>query len=197
MKKLLIFAFAMVLVITLFCFPSFAEEATAEPTEEVGDIVTPPSDETPAEEDKAATVLLTEWLSTHFGDVAAAVGAVGMAVVVWMFKKGLLPAVLKSLGHVKDSSEKYSGEFKEETKALVQLIECAEKRLAESEAKLEELIESYQAQQDATAEAYELQTDLINHIMMNLRIPNELKTKISTDSANVKAALEAAKSKKG
>lgn len=197
MKKLLIVAFAMVLVITLSCFPSFAEEATTEPSEEVGDAVTSPTEEMPAEEDKAATVLLTEWLSTHFGDVAAAVGAVGMAVVVWMFKKGLLPAVLKSLGHVKDSAEKYSGEFKEETKALVQLIECAEKRLAESETKLEELIAAYQAQQDATAEAYELQTDLINHIMMNLRIPNELKTKISTDGANVKAALEAAKSKKG
>ena len=201
MKKLLVLTLSLIITCCLFAIPSFAEGVAEDPvdgSEDVGEpLDTPTAEETLVEEEKAATVLLTEWVSTHFGDIAAAIGAVGMAVVVWMFKKGLLPAVLKSLGHVKENADKYTGEFKEETKALVQLIECAEKRLAESETKLEGLVKAYQDQQEATVEAYELQTELINYIMMNLRIPNEMKAKISTDSASVKAALESAKTKKG
>ena len=98
---------------------------------------------------------------------------------------------------VKETSEKYSGEFKEETKAIVALLECAEKRLLDSERKIEELLSRYQEQQNATAEAYELQTELTNYIMMNLRIPNELKTEISDRSAAVKAAIKASKAKEG
>ena len=191
----------LVLVLSLTC-PTFAEEATETPGDATGNtgttVDTPPVPENvPESENEAATVLVTDWLAEHFGDVAAAVGAVVAAVLVWMFKKGLLPAVLKSLSHVKESAEKYSGEFKEETKAVVALLECAERRLQESDGKIEELLSRYQEQQNATAEAYELQTELINYIMMNLRIPNELKAEISNRTAEIKAAIEAAKTKEG
>ena len=202
MKKTLFTIFLLfVLVLSLAC-PAFAEEATETPGDTVENagtsVDTPPAIENaPTGENEAATVLVTDWLAEHFGDIAAAVGAVVAAVLVWMFKKGLLPAVLKSLSHVKESAEKYSGEFKEGTKAVVELLECAERRLQDSEGKIDELLTRYQEQQNATAKAYELQTELINYIMMNLRIPNELKAEISNRTAEVKAAIEASKTKEG
>ncbi|MBO7169614.1 MAG: hypothetical protein J6W28_00375 [Clostridia bacterium] len=200
MKKTL---FTILLIFTIarsLACPMFAEEVAETPVDDVENtdvsVDTPPAAENaPEGEEKAATVLLTDWLADHFGDVAAAVGAVGMAVLVWMFKKGLLPAVLTSLVKVKENAEKSSGEFKEETKAVVALVDAAEKRLKDGVAKLDDLIKKYEAQQEATAEAYELQTDLVNYIMLNLRIPNELKAEISERSAAVKNAIEAAKPK--
>ena len=198
-KTLFTILLLFILAFSLAC-PMFAEEVAGTPVDDVEStdvsVDTPPTEENaPEGEEKAATVLVTDWLAEHFGDVAAAVGAVGMAVLVWMFKKGLLPAVLASLAKVKENAEKSSGEFKEEAKAVVALVDAAEKRLNDGVAKLDDLIKKYEAQQEATAEAYELQTDLVNYIMLNLRIPNELKAEISERSAAVKNAIEAAKPK--
>lgn len=184
MKKILVLAIILLVILSLVCIaPAHAAEVEA-PTE-------PSVEETPAD-DATVSQVATDWLAEHFGDITGAVCTVGLAILAWLFKKALIPAVNAALQRVSAKSEESHGAFLKETEAVRGALEQGRDKLEECSARLDKAVEDWQKKTAAQSKAYELQTDLINYLLLNLRIPNELKVDVAERSAAVKAALDEA-----
>lgn len=193
MKKILIATVLfIVLALILGVAPSYAAEidATAQEPVQSTDTVTP--DETPAEEEKTLTQTASEWLSEHFGDIVGTVGAVGMLILSFFIKKSMIPAINSAIKAIGEKSKASETAFNKKTDHTVELLELAGNYLDSVSGNVEKMIADWQKKSMALGKAYELQTDLINHLILNLRISNELKTDMVHKAELVKAALKEA-----
>lgn len=184
MKKILVLTIILLVILSLVCIPP-AHAAEVEATTE------PSGEETPAD-DATVSQVATDWLAEHFGDITGAVCTVGLAILAWLFKKALIPAVNVALQKVSAKSEESHGAFLKETEAVRGALEQGRDKLEECSARLDKAVADWQKKTAAQSKAYELQTDLINYLLLNLRIPNELKVDVAERSAAVKAALDEA-----
>lgn len=185
MKKIIALIIVFLLALSLVCLvPAHAAEID-EPA------VEPDVEEVPAD-DATVSQVATDWLAEHFGDITGAVCTVGLAILAWLFKKALIPAVNVALQKVSAKSEESHGAFLKETEAVRGALEQGRDKLEECSARLDKAVEDWQKKTAAQSKAYELQTDLINYLLLNLRIPNELKVDVAERSAAVKAALDEA-----
>ena len=184
MKKILVLTIILLVVLSLICIPPAHAAEVEAPVE-------PPVAEAPVD-DTTVSQVATDWLAEHFGDITGAVCTVGLAILAWLFKKALVPAVNTALQKVATKSEESHGAFLKETEAVRDALEKGRDKLEKCSARLDQAVEDWQKKTAAQSKAYELQTDLINYLMMNLRIPNELKIEVAERSAAVKAALDEA-----
>ena len=200
MKKITVLIAAILLLLTLSALPTYAAEVgpgsdvTAdEPADStVNDGATAPetgSTDTDAE-DGSATQAVSAWLTDHFGDITGAVSSIGLAVLTWFISKRLIPAVKEAIKSVATKSAASESAFSGKVDGVAAFLESGVNKLEECEVRLNQTREELQKRIDANAKAYELQTDLINYLFLNLRIPNELKTEIAKKSEEVKAAIK-------
>lgn len=189
MKKIIAILFAITILLALSAFPVLASEAGAG-SETVENASGTPENIAPEEEQGSKTQTAAAWLTEHFGDITGAVSSIGLAVLAWFISKKLIPAVKDAIKNVAAKSAASESAFSDKVDGVVSFLENGVKHLEECEARLNETREELQKRIDANAKAYELQTDLINYLFLNLRIPNELKTEIAKRSEEVKAAIK-------
>lgn len=189
MKKIIFLAMIIALTLSLFVLPASAVEADA------GENITTdtaPIDTPDAEAEKSATQTLSAWITEHFGDITGSLSAVGLAILSWFISKKLIPAVKDAVTNVATKSAAYEGAFKERVDAVAAKLADGVKHLEECEKLIAEQQASLQKRIEANAKAYELQTDLINYLFLNLRVPNDLKSNVAKMSEEVKAAIKEA-----
>lgn len=193
MKKIIIATVLFIaLALILGVAPSYASEIDATAQEPVQGTETVTPDETPAEEEKTLTQTASEWLSEHFGDILSALGAFGMFLLAFYIKKNLIPSVIDAIKAVADRSKASETTFNAKTDHTVELLEIAGNYLDNVSDNVEKMISEWQKKSAAQGKAYELQTDLINYLLMNLRIPNDLKAEVAQRAEAVKAAIKEA-----
>lgn len=207
MKKIFVLMISLVFAASLLlCNFAHAEEA---PIPEVGDVVTDAPTETPsdvpadtpadlpaedpqAEDDGTVAQTVSDWLAEHFGDITGFSCLIGLLATIWSIRKKLLPIISAALDAVAKRSEDAQGSFKQEITSCRTILELSGRYLDDCSKTVEKMISDWKAKAEAQGKAYELQTDLINYLLMNLRIPNELKTEVSERAAAVKAAIREA-----
>lgn len=195
MKRIIVLTTLLLALIALLCLPAYATESNPADIPAASEGVTPsdPADTTePPASDGAVTQSIAEWLTEHFSDIVSAATGVGLIVLTWAFKKGLVPFVTKTIQQVAQRSEAAEGKFDAGTKSAVSLLETCGERLEKCSEALDAANKKMQKKIAAQNKAYELQTDLINYLVMNLRIPNDLKAEVAERSAAVKSAIEEA-----
>lgn len=192
MKRIIALIAALLVLVALLCLPVYAEENTS-PSETPAFFESEvfPPDRTL--EDDTVTQNIAEWLTEHFSDIVSAATGVAMIAFTWAFKKVVVPAVTKAIQSVAQRSEASEKNFSEGVESAVCLLESCGKYLEECSHTLDKTTEEMQKKLVAQSKAYELQTDLINYLVMNLRIPNDLKAEIAERSAAVKSAIEEAR----
>ena len=184
MKKLFSIIAILALLLTLCALPASAADGGAGE-----DIVTEEPTTESTEPTASATQTLSAWITEHVGDITGSISAVGLAILSWFISKRLIPAVKSAINTVATKSAASEGAFKEKVDAVAKLLEEGVKRLEETQKNLNEMQASLQKRIAANAKAYELQTDLINYLFLNLRIPNDLKTSINEKAEKVKEAI--------
>lgn len=208
MKKIFVLMISLVFAASLLlCNFAHAEEAlpvdnssTAvdEPSEGLTDIpedppVDLPADEPQPEETGTVAQTVSDWLAEHFGDITGTSCLIGVLAMIWSIRKKLLPIISAALDAVAKRSEDAQGSFKQEITTCRTMLELSGNYLDNCSKSVEKMIEDWKKRTAAQSKAYELQTDLINYLLMNLRIPNELKTEVSARAAEVKAAIQEAR----
>lgn len=190
MKKIIFLIVTIALTLSLFVLPASAVEADAV-TDAIVD--TAPTEPPEAEAEQSNTQKLSAWITEHIGDITGSVSAVGLAVLSWFISKRFIPAMKKFADNVASKSAAYEGAFKEKVDTVagklsegVKHLEACEKLISEQQAALQKRI-------DANARACEMQTDFINYVFLNLRVPNDLKTKFAERTEEIKAAIKDAR----
>lgn len=189
MKKIIAILFAITILLSLSAFPVLASEAGAG-SETVENASGTPESIAPEEEQGSKTQTAAAWLTEHFGDITGAISSIGLTVLAWFISKKLIPAVKDAIKNVAAKSAASESAFSDKVDGVVSFLENGVKHLEECEARLNETREELQKRIDANAKAYELQTDLINYLFLNLRIPNELKAEVAKRSEDVKNAIK-------
>ena len=185
MKKLFSIIAILALLLALCALPASASDGGAGE-----EITTEESSATePTEPTASATQTLSAWITEHVGDITGSISAIGLALLSWFISKKLIPTVKSAINTVAAKSAAYEGAFKEKVDAVANALEEGVKRLEETQKNLDEMQASLQKRIAANAKAYELQTDLINYLFLNLRIPNDLKTSINEKAEKVKEAI--------
>lgn len=133
---------------------------------------------------------ITDWLSDHLGDITGSSCLVVLLGLIWSIRKKLLPIVSGAIDAVAKRSEDAQGSFKQEITTCRTMLELSGNYLDNCSRSVEKMIEDWKKKNEAQCKAYELQTDLINYLLLNLRIPNELKAEVAERSAEVKAAIQ-------
>ena len=188
MKKKKNFAIiVVVLLLALSVVPAYATELDAMEQTPTGEIVTVPGE---AIEEKTITQTASEWLSDHYDDIVGSVAAGGLAILAFLITKVLIPAVNNAIKAAAERSKEAAASFNDKTSQTVELLEISGKYLDSVAKDVEKMISDLEEKFAAQAKAYELQTDNINYLLMNLRIPNELKAEFSQRTEAVKAALK-------
>lgn len=183
MKKKNFFAIiVVVLLLALSVVPAYATEVDATEQTPTGEIVTVP--------EKTITQTASEWLSDHYDDIVGSVAAGGLAILAFLITKVLIPAVNNAIKAAAERSKEAAASFNDKTSQTVELLELSGKYLDSVAKDVEKMISDWEEKFAAQAKAYELQTDNINYLLMNLRIPNELKAEFSQRTEAVKAALK-------
>jgi hypothetical protein len=93
---------------------------------------------------------------------------------------------------VGDRSKASESAFSSKADHTVELLELAGNYLDSVSGNVEKMVAEWQKKAAAQGKAYELQTDLINYLLLNLRIPNELKAEVAQRAEAVKAAIKEA-----
>jgi hypothetical protein len=193
MKKILLAIVLFVaLAIILGVAPAYASEIDATAQEPVQSTDTSTTDETPAEAEKTITQTASEWLAEHFGDIVGTIGAAGMLILSFFIKKSMIPAINSAIKAIGEKSKASETAFNKKTDHTVELLELAGNYLDSVSGSVEKMIAEWQKKAAAQGKAYELQTDLINYLLINLRVPNELKAEIAQRAEAVKAAIKEA-----
>ena len=188
MKKKNFFAIIVaVLLLALSIVPAYATEVDATEQTPTGEILTVPGE---AIEEKTITQTASEWLSDHYDDIVGSVAAGGLAILAFLITKVLIPAVNNAIKAAAERSKEAAASFDDKTSQTVEILENSGKYLDSVAKDVEKMISDWQEKFAALTKAYELQTDNINYLLMNLRIPNELKAEFSQRTEAVKAALK-------
>ena len=188
MKKTNFFAIIVaVLLLALSIVPAYATEVDATEQTPTGEILTVPGE---AIEEKTITQTASEWLSDHYDDIVGSVAAGGLAILAFLITKVLIPAVNNAIKAAAERSKEAAASFDDKTSQTVEILENSGKYLDSVAKDVEKMISDWQEKFAALTKAYELQTDNINYLLMNLRIPNELKAEFSQRTEAVKAALK-------
>lgn len=193
MKKILTATVLFIaLALILGVAPSYAAEidATAQEPVQGTDTVTP--DETPAEDEKTLTQTASEWLTDNYGGIFGLASFVVSVILAWVIKKKLIPYVVSAVSNSAERSKSSEASFSAKADRTVELLELAGNHLDSVSGNVEKMIAEWQKKAAAQGKAYELQTDLINYLLMNLRVPNELKAEIAQRAEAVKAAIKEA-----
>ena len=193
MKKIIFLIVTIALFVSLFALPAFAVESGS--GTEIEEPTQPETTDIPAigeNVEKSATQTLSAWITEHFGDITGSISAVGLAVLSWFMSKRVVPGVKKFADDVAAKSAAYEGAFKEKVDTVADKLADGVKHLEECEKLIEKQQAALQNRIEANAKAYEMQTDLINYLFLNLRVPNDLKTEVAKRSEEVKAAIKEA-----
>ena len=194
MKKIIFLIVTIALTLSLFVLPAYAVEADAVDST-VTDAPQTESLDTEMTEsgtEKSATQTLSAWITEHFGDITGSISAVGLAVLSWFMTKRVVPGMKKFADNVAAKSAAYEGVFKDKVDSVASSLAEGVKHLEECEKRISEEQAALQKRIEANAKAYELQTDLINYLFLNLRVPNDLKTEVAKRSEEVKTAIKEA-----
>lgn len=201
MKKIFLALTLSILLALMAFLPAYATEGTQDPAQDATQTITP---ETPTEEqppaqepsdvtEKPVTQLATDWIVDNLGGILSALSLLVLSVLSWLIKKRLIPAVASAIDAAAKRSEAASGSFNAGTARTVELLELAGGYLDGCSKRVEKMIAEWEKRSAAQGKAYELQTDLINYLLMNLRIPNELKAEVAQRAEAVKEALKEAR----
>ena len=185
MKYTHLFILALILLFVVFfslSIPTYASEVDTSVQDTVED----------TETEKTVTQTAAEWLAENVGAITGVISSVGLVVLSWLIKKALIPAVTSAIKTVADKSAASEGSFKKQTDTVISALELSGQYLDDCSRRVDTMIADWQKKAAAQGKAYELQTDLINYLLINLRIPNELKAEVATRAEAVKAALKEA-----
>lgn len=164
MKKIvLLFALCLVLSLSLTVFAS-AEEAGA-----VADVPATETPEAPAEEVPLST-FVTDFIGENAAEILSAVSVVVSAVIIFLFKKGLLPTVSALFGKIGDKTEEVSSAATKAAETAKDISDKAQKAIDE----MSEKFAAYEGKSEKKLELYgeiiAIQTQMIGSLMLNLRL---------------------------
>ncbi len=189
MKKIIVLTVVLLALIALLCFSTHATEGVADaPSAETSTALS----EDNVSEDSTVAQSVANWLWGYFDEIVSATTGAAFVWLACAFKKRLLPLVADAIQQVAKRSESAEKNFSEGVKTAVDKLERCGKFLDDYSQKLDAMAEDMIKKQAAQNKAYKLQTDLINYLVVNLRIPNDLKMEIAERSAAVEKALEEA-----
>lgn len=169
MKKIvLLFAICLVLSLSITVFAS-AEEAGAVAGAPVTETPGTETTEAPAEEVPLST-FVSDFIGENAAEILSAVSVVVSAVIVFLFKKGLLPTVSALFGKIGDKTEEVSSAATKAAETAKDISEKAQKAIDEMSEKFAE----YEGKSDKKLELYgeiiSIQTQMIGNLMLNLRL---------------------------
>lgn len=180
-KTVLILVFSIILCLSL-CFASSAEEAPATDTTT--------ESETVSEENVPWSTFVADMLGDHAGEILSALAFAGSGILIFLFKKGLLPTISKSLVALGDRSSDAADAAK---KALETAADVASKTAATVD-DMNAKLEGFEADSSSKIESYKqilsLQTDMIGTLLLNLRLTPDQRGDVEKTMAEIKKAME-------
>lgn len=212
MKKISVILAAMLVALSLFAVPAFAEES-APPA---ADIVEESAPETPAEtpsespenggnsaesespapapneqegEDLTVSELLAQWLEEYAAEILSAASVIIGGIVALLFKKGLLPFVSKALNAVSEGTKKLSEQNAAGLAASGIKVEEMRETCEKMASKVDQLEAQLSAATDKNAAVLKCTTEMIGTLLLNLKLTVDQRASVEDAMAEVKAKL--------
>lgn len=190
MKKIvLIFTLCLVLSLSITVFAS-AEEAGAVAGAPVTENTVTETPEAPAEEVPLST-FVSDFIGDNAAEILSAVSVVVSAVIVFLFKKGLLPTVSALFGKIGDKTEEVSSAATKAAETAKDISDKAQKAIDD----MSEKFAAYEGKSEKKLELYgeiiAIQTQMIGSLMLNLRLSPDQRAAV--ESAMQEIAKKTAK----
>jgi len=192
MKKLLFISLMIVSIFSVFSISSFAS------SEEIVDM----DSEAQTSEEDTFFGMLYEEISEHSDKLLAALSFVGSLIVIFAYKKGLLPIIKASLGalgtavsSIKDESERASAEAGVIMSGAVEKLGAAEAVISDLSKQLENIehrLEEANGKQLESKTVYTVisaQIDMLYEVFMSSSLPAYQKESVGEKITEMKRSL--------
>lgn len=192
MKKLLFISLMIVSIFSVFSISSFAS------SEEIVDM----DSEAQTSEEDTFFGMLYEEISEHSDKLLAALSFVGSLIVIFAYKKGLLPIIKASLGalgtavsSIKDESERASAEAGVIMSGAVEKLGAAEAVISDLSKQLENIehrLEEANGKQLESKKVYTVisaQIDMLYEVFMSSSLPAYQKESVGEKITEMKRSL--------
>ena len=216
MKKISIILAAMLVAISLFAVPAFAEESAPPAADVIEESAPEAPAENPAEtpiespesggnfsesestapapneqegENLTVSELLAQWLEEYAAEILSAASVIVGGIVALLFKKGLLPFVSKALSAVADSSKKLSDQNAAGLAEYGIKVEDVRLNCEKMASKVDQLEAQLSASTDKNAAVLKCTTEMIGTLLLNLKLTVDQRAAVENAMAEVKAKL--------
>lgn len=193
MKKILLLMLCIALTFSL-CLSVSAEEVSEDVTEEVV-------------EDETIASIIYGFCAEHSGEIFSALSFLGAFILSVLYKKGLLPAVNKSVDllanslkagitEAKKMAEDTDGNLNKFMESIQPTIEKLEgipavvKQMYEKNAQLEEELKKATTEREILAKALKSESRMFYELFMSSNLPQYQKDKVSREKAEIDHLIE-------
>lgn len=201
MKKVITFILVALMLVCIIV-PAAAEEPEATPTTETATVTepaptteAPPVTDTEDEPAPAWTTAVGDWIAENAPQILSGGTIALSAVLLWLFKKGLLPAVVRSLTGIKGLMTDYAGKADGALSNIGKLSGELAERFNDLSAKLEAQVKQSAAAAEMANTVIRSQADMLYELMMRCNLPAGEKEKITVKYNEMVAALTVAEEK--
>lgn len=187
MKKILILMLAAMVVFSLLAIVSSAEESAlvADGESAVNDEIQPESGAPNREEPATWSETFTRWITANLDYIFSAGCFALSAVVMWLFKKGLIPQVITAVGKISDATNEAktklgeaadgnSAEMKRFVEKFTPVLEQVEQYSGAFEAATREISRS-KSEKEALLASLEESNKLMLMMIEGSRMPESVK----------------------
>ena len=188
---LIICAFSLLLPL---CLVASAEEVETVPTEPEQVTTAPEVEQTAPEQTEEDAVpwstFVSNALGEYAGEILSALAFAGSGVLIFLFKKGLLPTVSKMLASLGDKSKDAADAAKKALETASEVAKNTSATVEEMNAKLEEFEKNNGNKIDSYKAVIAMQTEMIGSLLLNLRLTPDQRGAVENTMADIKKAME-------
>lgn len=186
MKKTIFALLIALLVCFSLCLSASAEEA---PAVDPGTDITTETDTT-TETDVPWSTFVSDMLGEYAGEILSALAFAGSGILIFLFKKGLLPTISKALVTLGDKSSDAADAAKKALDTAADVAKKTAETVDDMNVKMQAFEKDNANKIDSYKQVLTLQTDMIGTLLLNLRLTPDQRGAVEKTMEDIKKAME-------
>lgn len=186
MKKNIFALLIAILVCFSLCLSASAEE---EPTIDPETDITTETDAT-TETDVPWSTFVSDMLGEYAGEILSALAFAGSGILIFLFKKGLLPTISKALVTLGDKSSDAADAAKKALDTSADVAKKTAETVDDMNVKMQAFEKDNANKIDSYKQVLTLQTDMIGTLLLNLRLTPDQRGAVEKTMEDIKKAME-------
>ena len=188
MKKTIFALLIAILVCFSLCLSASAEEAPAvDPAE---DAATNAAENTETVSDVPWSTFVSDMLGEYAGEILSALAFAGSGILIFLFKKGLLPTISKALVTLGDKSSDAADAAKKALDTAADVAKKTAETVDDMNVKMQAFEKDNANKIDSYKQVLTLQTDMIGTLLLNLRLTPDQRGAVEKTMEDIKKAME-------